>query len=292
MKQRALVLFLVISIVPTISFGACSVNNMTKCLDSVCAINIGSNPAARCQYCGMASAGDPTKSVGGMKTISAGSKYTLSEKELKKAPTDPGERYVWARQKCYEKVSGCDKTSEDEREEIEESYDKLIQQSCTAAGISADMAKLSEKVNKEKTKHSCNSDIKICLMDNKHCSANYANCEAQADFDKHFADCGVLSTGCEKYLSDIRSELLASRNSAIENADKLLAGIVEAYKQQRTQKLNSTNESCKTGSAKKACVETVCKNNMRHQCEVGYEYEQGLAEQLCKFYDIACERLK
>jgi len=227
-----------------------------------------------------------------MKTISAGSKYTLSEKELKKAPTEPGERYIWARQKCYEKVDGCSSVSEDEQEDIEEAYDKLIQQSCTAAGISADMALLSEKANKKKTKSSCSSDIKICLVDEKRCSANYSKCEDQANFDKYFADCGVLSTGCEAYLTDIRSDLIASRNTAVENADKVLAGIVASYQQQRTQKLNTTNESCKTGSAKRACVETVCKNNMRHQCDVGYDYEEGLANQLCKFYDTACERLK
>ena len=87
---------------PGFVYGAgCSTANLIRCLDSACAINIGANPAARCQYCGSSSAGEPEKSMA-MKSVSAGSaaKYTISDKELKKAPDDPGERYVWATKKC------------------------------------------------------------------------------------------------------------------------------------------------------------------------------------------------
>ena len=85
MKVRNLIFFSLFMILPTFVYGACSIGNLTKCLDSVCAINMGANPAARCQYCGSASAGEPTKSTA-MKSVSAGSstKYSISDKELKK----------------------------------------------------------------------------------------------------------------------------------------------------------------------------------------------------------------
>ena len=90
MKVRDLIFFNVLLMAPTLVYGACSVANLTRCLDSVCAINIGANPAARCQYCGSSNAGEPTKSAG-MKSISAGAsaKYVISDKELKSAPTEP-----------------------------------------------------------------------------------------------------------------------------------------------------------------------------------------------------------
>ena len=98
MKYRLLFLSVNLLFAPTLVFGACSVANLTRCLDSVCAINIGANPAARCQYCGTNSAGEPAKS-GTMKSISAGtsSKYIISDKELKNAPTvlEPN-RDMWA----------------------------------------------------------------------------------------------------------------------------------------------------------------------------------------------------
>ena len=274
--------------IPNFVYGAgCSVANLTRCLDSACAINIGANPAARCQYCGSSNAGEPEKSMA-MKSVSAGSaaKYTISDKELKKAPDDPGERYVWATKKCLEKMSDC--TGED----VEDNYDSLIEQSCKAAGISADFSKLAKKVNTAKTKSSCSTDIGACIINDKHCLTDYRNCESDADFDKQFSDCGIINVGCDEFLSDIRSDLIAARNKSIKNADEILQKIVLSYQNARQKTLDSTRKSCKDNSAKESCINTVCKNNMRNKCEVGYEYEQTIASDLCKFYDIACSRLK
>ena len=82
MKQRLMFFLIGFAFVPNTMFGACSVANLTRCLDSACAINIGANPAARCQYCGDSSAGTPTQSTA-MKSISAGAsaKYNISDKE-------------------------------------------------------------------------------------------------------------------------------------------------------------------------------------------------------------------
>ena len=123
MNSKILFLTLGLLTIPGVSVAAtCSQANLTRCLDSVCAINVSSNPSARCQYCGTSSAGTPpTKS--GMQSLSLGqsAKYTLSEKELKNAPTDPGQRYAWATEQYIKKIDGC--TPDD----VSDIYDKLIE---------------------------------------------------------------------------------------------------------------------------------------------------------------------
>ena len=80
MKYRTLFSVIGLLLSPTFAFGACSIANLTRCLDSVCGINMGANPAARCQYCGSSSAGQPSKSTA-MKTVSAGAstKYIITD---------------------------------------------------------------------------------------------------------------------------------------------------------------------------------------------------------------------
>ena len=287
MKYHNLFLAVGLFMVPGFAFGACSTANLTRCLDSVCAINIGANPAARCQYCGSTSAGTPS-TAGVMKNITAGSasKYTLSDKELKKAPTDPGQRYIWATEQCLKKLKDCS------GEDVSDNYDSLIEQSCKAAGISADMASLAKKVSQEKKQPACESEINSCLIAEKRCLADYRNCESDANFDKYFSECSIAATGCDSYISAIRSKMISSRDAAIKNADLALKNIVNAYQTARKQKLAGTQQSCKDKSGKQNCVKTVCANNMRNKCGDGYEYETTLAEQLCGFYDVACGRLK
>lgn len=300
MKIRDLIFFNALLMFPTFVYGACSVANLTRCLDSVCAINIGANPAARCQYCGSASAGEPKATA--MKSISAGAsaRYTISDKELKKAPKDPGERYIWGTQLCLEKVSGC--TPDD----VTDNYDELIEQSCTAAGISADFKYLVKKINTKKTQNVCSDEITTCVVDAKHCGADYRKCGTDSDFDKYFSECSISSNGCDEFLASIRTDLNSSRKTMIANAAKLLKGIVESYQNARKQKLASAQESCKNGRAKAECVAAVCANSMRYKCNEkaltdvtinndireSIRNENVIAGELCKFYDIACERLK
>lgn len=285
MKIRVLLFSGVVLAVPSFSYAACSVANLTRCLDSVCAINIGANPAARCQYCGTSSAGEPVKS-NSMKTVSAGtsSKYTISDKELKKAPTDAGERYVWGTKLCLEKLPECS------TEDVSENYDSLIEQSCTAAGISAEMANLASKSNKTKNQNTCNQEMEVCIVDSARCTADYRNCKSESDFDKYFSECSITSQGCDSFLSDIRDNLTSARDKAIANADKILKNIVMYYQNAREQRLQSTQTACKNNQAKQDCVQRVCKNNMRNKCQE--KKESNIANELCKFYDIACERLK
>lgn len=285
MKYKSLIFSVALLIAPTFVYGACSKQNLTRCLDSVCAINIGANPSARCQYCGTASAGNPTKS-NAMKSVSAGTsaKYAISDKELKKAPNDPGERYVWGTQKCLEKVSGC--TPDD----VYDNYDKLIEQSCRAAGISAEMISLTKKATKTNSQSACTNEISACMVDKKHCDSDYKKCETDSEFDKNFSNCSIASSGCDSFLSNIRKSLMAERKSMFANSDKILESIVNTHKNTREQKFAVAQNSCKNSSAKNECLKDICDKNMRNKCEVSYE--KIIANELCKYYDIACERLR
>ncbi len=286
-----------------VAWGAttCSRANLTRCLDSVCAINFSSNPLARCQYCGTSNAGTPPETgKKGLRNVSVGAsaKYTISEKELKNAPSEPGQRYVWARTECTKKVTGC--TDDD----IETVYDTLIEQSCAAAKVTMDRAEKLESLAKSatKSKSSCESLIDQCMTMDKTCAADWRNCKENADFDKFFANCGIENTGCDEHLSAIRETLLASRDSAIKSADKTLDAIIAAYQSKRTSLLNDAKNSCANDKAFNSCVATVCRNNMTFGCQrVEKEYpehadkifssENASAAALCAFYKTACQTL-
>jgi len=223
-----------------------------------------------------------------MRSVSVGqsAKYTFSTKELKSAPTDPGARYAWATAECLKKVSGC--TPDD----VTDNYDQLIEQSCKAAGITAQMATLRESYAKKKTNSSCKTDISSCLINEKRCNADYSTCADNADFDKFFAECSVAATGCDEYISDIRTGLIAARDTAIKNADKIIETIVASYQSQRERQLNTTRANCTDNAGREACITAVCERSMAYKCGAGHESERSMATQLCKFHDLACATLK
>ena len=288
MKTQTILLFAIIALIPGVSGAAtsCSRANLTRCLDSACAINISSNPAARCQYCGTSSAGEPTS--GGMRSVSVGTsaKYNISDKDLKKAPTEPSERYAWAAKQCLKKVSGC--TVDD----VSDVYDELIEQSCKAAGISAEMKSLSKEAAQKRTNSSCAAELNACIIMDTRCGADYSKCKEDADFNKFFAACGVEATGCDEHMSSIRDNLIAARDNAIDNAEELLASIVSAYQSARTNLIANTKDQCADNSGRDACIERVCATNMINKCADGFEQERAMATQLCKFHDVACATLK
>ena len=274
------------ALVPVVGHSACSRANLTRCLDSACAVNISSNPAARCQYCGTADAGEPNDA--GLRAVSVGTsaKYNISARDLKSAPTDPGERYVWASKKCISIVDGC--TADD----VSDVYDKLIEQSCTAAGISAQMAVLFENARKVKTESACKSEITACIVGEAKCTSKYSGCAEDADFDKYFSECSIASVGCDAYLSDIRSTLATARDRTIKNAEETLLAIVQSYRDARAKRLAAITKSCENNSGRDACITSVCNRSMPNKCDAAYPSEKSMATQLCKFYDIACSALK
>lgn len=289
MNKKALFLITAVAVMPhTIHAAAtCSRANLTRCLDSACAINISSNPAARCQYCGTASSGEPTAG-NAMRSVSVGAsaKYSFTDKELKKAPTDPGARYAWATAECIKKVTAC--TPDD----VTDTYDKLIEQSCKAAGITAQMETLRAAAAKTKSKASCKTDVMACVIDSKHCMADYSACADDADFDKFFAACSVEASGCDDHIGDIRTDLIAARDTAITNAEAIVDTIVTAYQEQRAKQLAAVKAKCTDNKGREACIESVCARSMANQCGAGFASERSMATQLCKFYDLACDTLK
>lgn len=295
MKTNTILFILGLALVPFASHGAtkCSRANLTRCLDSACAINISSNPAARCQYCGTDGAGTPPTD-NGIRSVSVGqsAKFSFTAKELKSAPTDPGQRYAWASKECLAKVAGC--TPDD----IEETYDSLIEQSCKAAGISAEMSSLQAAARKTKSQSSCKTDVQACVIANNRCTADFSNCHENADFDKFFAACSVDATGCDSYISAIRTELIAMRDNAVKSADTLLATVIASYQSNREKRLTSVQAMCTDNAGRDQCIQTICERSMRYKCDVTatdtktYDSEMSMATQLCKYYDIACATLK
>lgn len=286
MYKKLAFLALCVVFVPNLAHAACSRANLTRCLDSACAINISTNPAARCQYCGTADAGTPADD--GMRSVSVGTstKYNISSKELKNAPTDPGKRYTWATSKCIELVAGC--TPDD----VSDVYDSLIEQSCTAAGVSAQMENLYAKTSKTKTKSACSGEISACLTSGTRCSSDFSTCNTDADFDKFFSACATNATGCDEYLSGIRTELLSSRNAAAKNADAVLQSIVKSYADAREKRIATAKATCTNNSGRESCITKMCNERMPNKCAAGFSDEKSMATQLCKFYDTACATLK
>lgn len=260
----------------------CSRANLTRCLDSACAIGLSSNPSARCQYCGTPDAGTPPKQV--MRSVSAGTsaKYNISDRELKSAPTTPGQRYAWATKQCLAKVSGC--TPDD----VTDIYDELIQQSCRAAGVSAQLSQTLQTTSKKKSKTTCTSDITACVIADTRCGADFHSCAENADFDKYFATCSVDSVGCDEHLAVIRTELISQRDTAVSNAASILDQIVASHQSARESKISSIKSDCANNSGRDACIARVCANNMTNGCATGYDSEKSMATELCKFYEIAC----
>lgn len=288
MKKHILILIpAILAATAANSATTCSRANLTRCLDSACAINVSSNPSARCQYCGTSNAGAPTAG-NAMRSISVGTsaKYNISDKELKKAPTDPGERYAWATRECIKRVSGC--TADD----VSETYDGLIEQSCRAAGVSIQFTQTLDELAKTRSRTSCKNEIQSCIIATDRCTADFRNCDDNAEFDKNFSACGVIATGCDEYLSGIRSDLIDQRDTAIKNTETILTRIVESYQNARATKLNSIKSGCADNSARDGCVKMVCENHMANKCDANNPDERSMALQLCKFYEIACNTIK
>lgn len=271
-------------ILPQFGFGAtCSRINLTKCLDSACAINLSANPAARCQYCGTADAGEPAANA--MKSISAGSssKNTIPAKELKNAPSDPGERYVWATKQCLAIVNNCS------TDDVAEAYDPLIEKSCTAAGISNKMAAAQKNaVKNTKTAASCTDEISVCITKPEKCDTDFSKCANDEQFDNFFAVCSSQSLGCTNFIDKARNEIANNRTSVTKSIASNIDSIVAAHKNARNQKITSIKSDCSNNNIYERCVKTACKDNTNDNCAS----DNSIASNLCEFYKTACKRIK
>ncbi len=268
----------------------CSRINLTKCLDSACAINLSANPAARCQYCGTADAGTPAASA--MKSVTAGtaSKNSISAKELKNAPVNPGERYVWATKLCLGKIQNC--TTED----VNEAYDPLIEKSCTAAGISQNMAGLQKQAaTNKKTESSCTNDIQLCITADNKCGGDFSKCSGDEQFNQFFATCATQATGCTNFTDDARKTIAATRTNMIKTSKSNFTSIVASHIKTRINNVSSVNDGCKNDANYNRCVENACKNNTNDNCADAVSPKTSTKEiaiALCQFHKTACTKVK
>ena len=285
MKKQIAIFTILFASLPCIGIAAsCSRINLTRCLDSACAINLSANPAARCQYCGTADAGEPTAS--NMKNVTAGSssKNTISAKELKSAPDDPGERYVWASKLCLKKVDNC--TADD----ISETYDSLIEKSCTAAGITSQMAKVQQDTLKTKNASSCESEISVCVTDAKRCKSDYSNCKDDEKFAEFFAACTSSVAGCGEFSPAVRSKIAARRESTLKATNANIDTIVENHKRDRAQKLASMKSNCTGNAGYQSCYNSACKTHTENNC--ANANEKVIAAAICEFHKTACKKIE
>ena len=261
----------------------CSKANLTRCLDSACAINIGVNPSARCQYCGTSSAGTPPTQKG-LTNVTAGqsTKYALSDKELKSAPSDPGKRYVWASKECIKKLPDC--TPDD----ISDAYDKLIEQSCRAAGASIKTANAAASFNNAPTQKTCNETLTICIT-NK-CGASYDMCQEDSDFDKFISECAVDATGCDEYIAEFRTGVANERKAEYERRENILLAVVGDIQTTRADNLATARAECTNDAKYESCVTSMCNGRMKNKCND--KTEKSMAGLLCKYYKTACNALK
>lgn len=264
----------------------CSKLSLTKCLDSACALNIGTNPAARCQQCGTSNAGiSPTESGMQQLSLGASAKTSITDKELEQAPSDPGKRYKWATELCIKKIPNCN------GEDVTDTYDKLIEQSCTAAGINMQMSELQKSALKTKSSDACTSEIKLCLTGEKKCNSDYSNCANDSDFNNFFAVCAADANKCDEYITFVKSTLVSARNGAIKTTEDLISRTVNTYQNARNKKLQTAKDICNNNNGRDKCIKTVCANNMENKCKIGFESEKSMAMLLCKFYEKACENI-
>lgn len=260
----------------------CSQTNLVRCLDSGCAINIGMNPGARCQYCGTDSAGTPPKQKGlSNVTIGQSTKYSLTDKELNVAPSDPGKRYMWVTTECIKKVANC--TAED----VSKAYDKLIEQSCKAAGVTMQTTRAMASLTQKPTKTNCTNQITTCVT--KKCGEYFDNCADDSVFTNSFAECATDATGCDDYIKQLRETIANDRTKAATNRENALTELVAHYQSSRNDRLNNAISGCQNDNNKKECVDTLCENNMAGQCKENTEKQ--MAELVCGFYDRACNVL-
>ena len=251
----------------------CSQTNMMRCLDSVCAINIGMNPAARCQYCGTSLAGTPTAQKG-LKNVSVGqsSKYAFTDKELAVAPSDPGKRYIWATGECIKKVGNC--TTDD----VSNIYDKLIEQSCKAAGINMQTDRAIVNMASKPSQTLCTRLLEAGIE--AKCGTQFDNCNEDSDIDRIVSECITQASGCAEYAPSIKSEYKAKRAKTFESRENALQQIVQDYQNGRQNTWDKTVADCKNDTAEKSC-------HAKYQDAFGTK----IATLICEYYKRACNTI-
>lgn len=261
----------------------CSKLSLIQCLDSACAYNININPGVRCQMCGSARAG-AIKIDSEIQQLSIGKseKNILSSEQLKSAPTDPGKRYIWATDQCIKKLPDC--TTSD----VNETYDKLIEQSCRAAGTDIEMTQVLKDALRTKSLDTCKSEMQLCITADSKCNSDYSNCLSDDNFYNFFSVCSGNLIRCDEFANKLYDDFTDARNTSLNYTANLIQNIANDYKTSRENKINSVKSGCENNNAFNSCVKTVCETNMKNKCIGIYDYERTMATLICGYYKIAC----
>ena len=280
----------------TDGYARCRVQDLLQCLDSVCAPNIGTSPGARCYTCGTAAAprpATPDHGMGeamGMQALALGtsSRNAVPERELRSAPTDPGERYQWATRQCIQRVSTCSAY------DVEEHYDPLIQQSCRIAMGDAEFLAQMERARERRTEEECTSEFNLCLLDSGRCGGDMLACETGEDFNRNFSACMVEVTGCDDFSTTLRTAMLAARDRMIATRDSRLEDLVALRRMERENRREMADRMCLPGGMA-GCVAEMCGNLPTGLDDGGYctdQNERMWSTNLCRFLETACARLR
>jgi hypothetical protein len=296
--MRIITGILMVAFLPSAALAAkCGVSDLQKCLDSACAENIEMDPAERCYQCGTAAAERPKAAeyklggdTPGMRSLSVGksSKNTLSDKELKSAPKDPGERYRWATAECLKKLSDCS------AEDAADNYDILIERSCKAALGESEYAASIGKAAVKKTQNQCLAELNECLLSDAKCGGDMLACEGDGEFDRNFSACAAEASGCGDFMTALRASAKGSLESMVARKESRLADLVALRQNERREKFESANRLCAAGG-KDGCILEMCANlpnGLNEDGLCGDPNEKIWAANLCRFVDIACDKLK
>jgi hypothetical protein len=297
-KTKFAGIFFALCVAPLFGAAAakCKVQDLQKCLDSVCAVGIDLEPGERCYSCGTSAAKRPEKqkyALGDtpeMQALSIGksSKNTISDKDLKKAPKDPGERYVWARAECVKKLKDCS------LDDAAENYDNLIDQSCKIAMGDAEYAATQKEKSVKKTQEQCTAELSGCLLSAAKCGANMLQCEDDADFNRNFSACAADASGCGDFMTAMRDRGKRQRDDMVAKKNSRLDDLAKLRQLERQEKFARADKLCNSGG-KDACMLEMCGNmpvGLDENGLCGDANEKIWAASLCKFVDIACDRLK
>ena len=139
-----------------------------------------------------------------------------------------------------------------------------------------------------KSATTCSNEISTCLTAADKCDSDFSKCSDDSDFDKFFASCSSLATGCTNFISKSRDEIDTIRKSALDATSSNIDAIVTARKNAREQKMSSIKSGCSKNTDFEKCIETVCKNNTIDNCQS----DKRIANALCEFHKTACTKIK
>ncbi|MDR0803558.1 MAG: hypothetical protein LBO08_00505 [Rickettsiales bacterium] len=284
MKKFYYLFFILFSFaMPAALHAACSSLNLQTCLDSACNLN-SMDHGERCNLCGGGS-GNSSRESTGLQSLSLGaSKYALTDKELKNAPTgNAGQRYIWATDQCLKKVVDCTPDN------VDGLYDKLIETSCKAIGIDNAFASAKTKIESEKTEDACRGLVQACMTRDSKCLADWSGCFETADFDRIISAC-LIEEDCGRHGAALRTGMTALVRASETRYDNIAPAITQKYAAARESKLREAQDQCKP-TGKDACISNMC-GHFANKCSADAPNEKIMANLLCKYFDTACAKLK